>query len=222
MRRLSLVGLMLFALAVPALAGGAGNLRLAQPLERIASGEVILYVQALQHDIHPRPDITLAVVGTGPDGATVVGTGELDCTYGQHYVFAVPLPLVQSGEWRLEVKAMHDWIIFAPLPVSVEVLPLGSSASAPAPVKPYESLSHSHGSDYEAVCTGSDSPGSTHSHDASVADNTEAVESTAQGEAILSDTEDSTGMPVILLGAAGAVTALAGLLLWRRRGKTQN
>lgn len=211
----SLVSLLLFALAGPAMAGGVGNLRLAQPLERIAPGEAVLYVQALQHDIHPRPDITLLVVGAGPNGATFVGTGELDCTYGQHYVFAVPLPLEQSGEWRLELKATHDWIFFPPLPLEVEVLPLGSSAPAPAPVKPYASLSHSHGSDYEPACTGAGSSASAH-------DVTVAAQGGAQGAEILSDAEASTSVPVILLGAVGLVTALAGLLLWRRRGKTQN
>lgn len=128
-----------------AVAGGAGSIRLARPLDRVAAGEALLYLQALQHDIHPLPDAKVTVKGSGPQGTGFEVEAKLDPAYGEKHVYQARLPLKAEGRWQLTVTAGH-WVQFPPVTLSVEVLPAGSNLPEPGPVRPQgsESAGHSH------------------------------------------------------------------------------
>lgn len=127
-------------------AGGAGSIRLARPLERVAAGPAPLYLQALQHDVHPLHDAKVTVKGSGPEQMGFEVEAKLDPTYGESHVYRALLPLKAEGTWSVTVEAEH-WVHFPPLTFSVEVLPCGSEVAAPGPVKPLGAggAGHSHG-----------------------------------------------------------------------------
>lgn len=138
----------LLVLLVPgaAAAGGAGSVRLARPLERVAAGESVLYFQALQHNVHPLGDATVTVKASGPDGKSFEVGARIDPAFGENHVYQARLPLEAVGPWHLTIEAAHS-IFFPPLTLAVEVLAAGASAPDPGPVKPYveAGAGHSHG-----------------------------------------------------------------------------
>lgn len=133
--------LILILLLVPtvAFAGGAGNMKLARAVDRVALGQVTIYLQALQHNQHALADAEINVSAKAPDGSTVLTQGVLDPSYGKDHVFVVTLPLAQTGSWQVEITAKH-WVIFPPLVVSVDVQPKGTILPDPGPVRPFDSV----------------------------------------------------------------------------------
>jgi hypothetical protein len=147
MNRLSgliLAGTLVLLLAGTALAGGWGSLRLARSFDRVAEGDVELYVQALQHDVHPLGDAAVTLTAVGPDGSGLSVRGGLDPTFGKANVYLVKVRLDRPGSWQMRLEAKHG-VVFPALTFTTEVLPAGSSLPDPGPVQPYqEKTGHAH------------------------------------------------------------------------------
>lgn len=216
--------LALALLLLPALAtaGGGGHMFLSRPVDRVAAGTTEIYLQALQHDVHPVSDATVTVVGKGPNGAAVTAAGTLENAWGTDNVYKVLLPLDQVGDWKLTINA-KSMIFFPPLDLTVQVLPAGTQLPAPGPVKPFHSAA-----------------GDGHDHTVTAAPPQQAVSTPAPTQAPATPVQTApdpapaasapaatvaapaaTSPIIYWMGAAALAVALAGagLLLWRRANR---
>lgn len=208
MRRILTIGLLLLLFPVAALAGGAGSIRLAQPLDRVNVGEVPLYVQALQHDQHPRDDVRVCVTAVAPDGRRVSTTAQLDPAHGHLHVWTASVPLDTPGLWRVTVQATHAWIHFPNFTRPVRVEPKSVTPPAAEPVSPFKG-SHAHGESdpIPAECE----PLTGYFLDPVAAETTTDTPSRVPTPAA------SARAPLLLGGGATVgAAALVALLLWRQ------
>lgn len=203
-----LAGLCTILMAGVAAAGGAGSIQLVRPVEKVAVGEVTVYLQALQHNVHPVNDATVTLTAVGPDGTTVTASGERDAAFGNDNVYVVRAVLDKPGTWKATLTA-ESVIWFPPFPFEVEVLPAGSKVPDPGPVRPHKEGGQSH------THMVTPAPAQSASTSASAPPEDAAIHGHGPGAHHEADSSAQT----LRIGVATAAVAVAtGALLWWRRG----